>query len=176
MAVATVEPKPAEPAAAQPETQQKMVIISCTGDLEKVWAAYIIATTGAAMGMEVTIFHTFWGFLPLVRDDVGAFGQNWMQKMLSRMNHGGVDHLKLSKMNFGGAGKAMMMRLAREHKDASPRELQTLAQELGVRLLPCQMSMELFGIAREDLIDGVEAPVGAATMLAEAQGAITLFI
>jgi peroxiredoxin family protein len=51
-----------------------------------------------------------------------------------------------------------------------------MARDLGVRLVPCQMSMDLMGITRDDLIEGVEEPVGAASMLAEAQGAITLFI
>ena len=176
MSVAVVEKPEVKPAAAEPQGGDRVVLISCSGDLEKVWATYIIATTAAAMGKDVMIFHTFWGFLPLVRDDVRTFGQNWMQKMMSRMNHGGISHLKLSQMNFGGAGKAMMMRLAKDKHDASPRELQQMARDLGVRLVPCQMSMDLMGITQDDLIEGVEAPVGAASMLAEAQGAITLFI
>lgn len=176
MSVATIEKPVAAEATKEPQERERLVIISCSGEMEKVWAAYIIATTGAAMGKDVMIFHTFWGFMPLVRDDVAHFGQNWMQKMMSRMNPGGVSNLKLSKMNFAGAGKAMMMHLAEEQHDASPRDLQQMARDLGVRLVPCQMSMDLMGITRDDLIEGVEAPVGAASMLAEAQGAITLFI
>jgi peroxiredoxin family protein len=176
MSVATLDKPAVEEAAIEPKPAERLVIISCSGDLEKVWAAYIIATTGAAMGKDVMIFHTFWGFMPLVRDEVASFGKNWMQKMLSRMNRGGISHLKLAKLNFGGAGKAMLMHLASEQRDASPRDLQQMARDLGVRLVPCQMSMDLMGITRDDLIEGVEEPVGAASMLAEAQGAITLFI
>jgi len=92
------------------------------------------------------------------------------------MNRGGTGHLKLSKMNFAGAGKAMMIHLAKEHNVASPQELMALASEMGVKLVPCQMTMDLLGLKREDLIEGLEAPAGATTALAEAQGAITLFI
>ena len=79
-------------------------------------------------------------------------------------------------MNFAGAGPAMMQKLAKEHKVASPGELLEMAQDLGVKLVPCQMTMDLLGLTREDLIDGLEEPAGATTMLLEAQDAITLFI
>ena len=173
----TLEPAVSEGAAGPPpETAQKLVIFAWSGELDKIWPALILATTGAAMGKETTIFFTFWGLFPLVRDDVRLTGENWMQKMLSAMNRGGIDHLKLSKMNFGGAGKAMMMHLAGEHHVASPHELLDVAKECGVRLVPCQMTMDMMGLKREDLIDGLEAPAGATAALAEAQGAITLFI
>jgi peroxiredoxin family protein len=162
-----------EPAA---EPDKKVLIISCSGDLERTWATLIIATTAAAMGMQTSIFFTFWGFFPLVRNDVRITGENWMQKMLSFMNRPGTDHLKLSKMNFAGAGPAMMRKIARDHKVALPTELLETARDMGVRLLPCQMSMDLLGLKREDLIEGVEDPVGATSMLLEAQGATTLFI
>ena len=84
---------------------------------------------------------------------------------LSIMNRPGIDHLKLSRMNFMGMGPWMMKRLARQHGVASPGELLTAAQAMGVKLLPCQMSMDLMGFTNDDLIDGLEEPVGAATVL-----------
>jgi peroxiredoxin family protein len=99
-----------------------------------------------------------------------------MQKMLSTMNRGGDEHLKLSKMNFAGAGPAMMNHLAKEHHVARPHELMEVAKEMGVHMIPCQMTMDLLGLKREDLIDGLEEPAGATKALADAQGAITLFI
>lgn len=155
---------------------QKLVIIAWSGDLDKVWPTLILATTGASMGMETTVFFTFWGLFPLVREDRRITGEHWMQKMLSLMNRGGIDHLKLSKMNFAAAGPRMMRKLARDHKVASPGELLDLAKDAGVRLIPCQMTMDMLGLRREDLIDGLEPPAGAATALLEAQGATTLFI
>ena len=181
MGVGTIEkPAVAESASLvaekKPEVAEKLVILLSSGDLEKVWATMILATTGAAMGKETTIFFTFWGIFPLVKNEILITGENWMQKMLSVMNRGGDAHLKLSKMNFAGAGPAMMNHLAKEHHDASPHELMEAAKEMGVHLIPCQMTMDLMGLKRADLIDGLEEPAGATKALAEAHGATTLFI
>jgi peroxiredoxin family protein len=155
---------------------KKLVIIAWSGDLDKVWPQMILATTGAAMGMQTTIFFTFWGLFSLVKDEKHITGENWMQKMVALMDRPGMEHLKLGKMNFAGAGPAMMKKLAKEHNVASPGELLELARELGVRLVPCQMTMDLLGLKREDMIDGLDEPAGATTMLMEAQDAVTLFI
>ena len=168
-AVSAVEQKKAEVA-------QKLVIFAWSGELDKIWPTLILATTGAAMGKETTIFFTFWGLFPLVKNEVRLTGENWMQKMLSTMNRGGDEHLKLSKMNFAGAGPAMMNHLAKEHHVASPHELMEVAKDMGVHMIPCQMTMDLLGLKREDLIDGLEEPAGATKALADAEGAITLFI
>ena len=155
---------------------RRLVIMAWSGDLDRVWPTLILGTSGAAMGMETTIFFTFWGLFPLVKDDVRITGDNWMQKLLSTMDRPGLEHVKLGKMNFAGAGPAMMRKLAKEHHVASPEELIELAKDLGVKLVPCQMTMDLMGLHREDLIDGLEEPAGATTALLEAQDAITLFI
>jgi peroxiredoxin family protein len=155
---------------------QKLVIIAWSGDLDKVWPQMILATTGAAMGMDTTVFFTFWGLFALVKDDVRITGDDWMQKMMAMMDRPGIEHLKLGKMNFAGAGPAMMKHLAREHEVASPGELLETAVALGVKLVPCQMTMDLLGLRREDMIDGLSEPAGATTMLMEAQDAVTLFI
>jgi peroxiredoxin family protein len=158
------------------EEDKKLVIFLETGSLEAVWSAFILSTTAAAMGTQATVFFTFWGLFPLVKNDVRITGENWMQKAVSFMNRGGSDHLKLSKLNMLGAGPAMMKKLARQHKVASPRELLETAQDMGVRLIPCQMTMDLLGLKKEDLIEGIGEPAGATTALLEADGATTLFI
>lgn len=155
---------------------KKLVIIASSGDLDMAWAQMLIATAGAAMEMETTIFFTFWGLFSLVRDDVRITGDNWMQKMVTAIDRPGARHLKLGKMNFVGAGPAMMKKLAKEHSVASPAELLRMAVEMGVSLVPCQMTMDLMGLKREDMIDGVGEPMGAAAMLLEAQDAVTFFI
>ena len=160
----------------KPELAEKLVIFAWSGELDKIWPTLILATTGAAMGKETTVFFTFWGLVPLVKNKVRITGENWMQKMMSMMNRGGDEHMKLSKMNFAGVGAAMMNHLAKEHKVASPHELLEVAKDMGVHLIPCQMTMDLLGLKREDLIDGLEEPAGATKALADAQGAITLFI
>jgi peroxiredoxin family protein len=158
------------------DRERKLVIFAWSGDLDRVWPTLILATTAAAMGQSVTVFFTFWGLFPLVRNDVRITGENWMQRMMSVVNRGGTQHLKLSKMNFAGAGPRMMRKLARDHKIASPQELLETARDMGVRLVPCQMTMDLLGLGREDLIDGLEAPAGATSALLDAQDATTLFI
>ena len=166
---------PAAPAAG-PALDDKLVILASSGDLERTWATLILASTGAAMGKDVTVFFTFWGLFTLVRDDVGITGESWMQKMLATLNRGGTEHLKLSKLNFAGMGPAMMRSIAKRHNIAQPRELLDLAREMGVRFIPCQMTMDMMGLRREDLIDGIEEPAGATTALLAAAGATTLFI
>jgi peroxiredoxin family protein len=162
--------------AAPPPVADKLVIVSYSGDLETVWATLIMASAGAASGMETTIFFTFWGLFPLVRDDVRITGEGGMQKMMSFMHRGGMKHLKTSKLNFAGAGPMMMRKLAKRYHVATPEELIALCRELDVKLVPCQMSMDMMGIKRDDLIDGLEEPAGAAYMLAAAQGAATFFV
>lgn len=144
---------------------KELVIVAESGDLERTWATTILASSAAASGMRVSIFFTFWGLFPLVRPEVRITGRNWMQRMLAFMNRPGIDHLKLSKLNFAGMGPWMMHRLAKQYGVAKPGELLEMAQALGVRLIPCQMSMDMMGISRDQLIDGVEEPVGAAAAL-----------
>lgn len=176
MAVREAEMTDIEPHEHDDRARDRLVIIAWSGDLDKVWPQMILATTGAAMGMDTTVFFTFWGLFSLVKDDVHLTGENWMQKMVAMMDRPGMEHLKLGKMNFAGAGPKMMKHLAKEHQVASPGELLHLAVDLGVKLVPCQMTMDLLGLKREDMIDGLGEPAGAATMLLEARDAITLFI
>jgi peroxiredoxin family protein len=97
--------------------------------------------------------------------------------MLSVFNRGGSDHLGLSKLNMGGMGPAMMRQLAREYKVAEPTELLQAAQELGVKLWPCQMSLDLMGLRKEDLVDGLPDTVGAATAIQRmSESEVNLFI
>jgi peroxiredoxin family protein len=162
------------------EHEQKprdILIICYSGELEKTWATMILASTGAAMGAKVRIFLTFWGLQVFVKDQKRITGDNVMQKMMSFMQRPGISHRKLSKMNFLGMGPWMMRKLAKQYNVASPMELLAVAQEMGVELMPCQMTMDMFGLKREDMIDGLGEPVGAATVIALLQeGNAPLFI
>jgi peroxiredoxin family protein len=161
----------------EPATPRELVIICYSGDLEKTWASMILATTAAASGVPTKIFLTFWGLQTFVKDERRITGQNWMQKMLSVMQRPGISHRKLSKMDFLGMGPWMMRTLARKYNVASPKELLDMALALGVELMPCQMTMDMFGLTREDMIEGLGEPVGAATVVELlANGAAPLFI
>ena len=136
-----------------------------------------MSSTAAASGKKVKVFITYWGLLPFVREDRRIVGKNWMQKMLALMQRPGIGHLKLTKMNFLGMGPWMMGRLAAQYHVASPKELLEAAQAMGVEFIPCQMTMDMFGLKREDLIDGMGEPVGAATYLSfVGDGAAPMFI
>lgn len=159
------------------QKKNKMTIIAWGGDLDRIWPTTILATTAAASGMEASVFFTFWGLFAIVKPGVRITGDNWMQKMMSVMNAGSAEKAKLSRYHFRGAGPAMFKKLATKHQVAKPEELIATAQELGARLIPCQMTMDLLGLKREDLLDGLEEPIGAATAIAEMRdAAISLFI
>ena len=158
------EPVTEAPIEAAAKTKD-LVIVNWSGELDRMWPTLILASTAAASGVRCRVFVTFWGLLPFVRDGVRITGENWMQRMLSFMQRPGIDHLKLSKMNFLGMGPWMIGRLRKQYGIASPRELLEACQALGVEFIPCQMSMDMFGIKREDLIEGMAEPAGAATAI-----------
>jgi peroxiredoxin family protein len=148
------------------ETKTKeLVIVNWSGDLDKVWPVLILSSTAAASGVHCKVFVTFWGLLPFVKDRKRIVGENWMQRMLTLMQRPGIDHLKLSKMNFLGMGPWMMGSLRKKYGVASPRELLEAATAMGVEFIPCQMTMDMFGLKREDLIDEMGEPAGAATAI-----------
>ncbi len=167
--VPAVEPAPApEPAA---EAKPRDILIICySGELEKTWATMILATTAAAMGAKVRVFLTFWGLQTFVKDERRITGDNLMQKMMSFMQRPGISHRKLSKMNFLGMGPWMMNKLAKQYSVASPKELLEIGQAMGVEFMPCQMTMDMFGLKKTDMIDGLGEPVGAATVISLLQG------
>ena len=163
-----IEPLPGAATEAEPDQPVKtkeLVIVSWSGDLDKVWPVLILSSAAAASGVRTQVFVTFWGLLPFVKDQRRIIGDHWMQKMLSLMQRPGIDHLKLSKMNFLGMGPWMMGVLRKKYNVASPRELLEAATALGVEFIPCQMTMDMFGLKREDLIDEMGEPAGAATAI-----------
>jgi peroxiredoxin family protein len=173
---------PAVEPAAEPtedgEVKQRDVLIICySGELEKTWATMILASTSAAMGVKTRVFVTFWGLQTFVKDSKRITGKNWMQRMMSFMQRPGVSHRKLSKMNFLGMGPWMMNKLAKQYNVASPKDLLEAAQAMGVEFIPCQMTMDMFGLTRDDLIEGMSEPVGAATVIGlMSEGSAPLFI
>jgi peroxiredoxin family protein len=156
-------------AAAQPEgnvpVQRQLVIINWSGEYDKVLPTLIMSSVAAASGYKAQVFLTFWGLLPFVKDEKRITGENWMQKMLSFMQRPGMSHLKMSQMNFLGMGPWMIGKLSKQYNVAGPTELLEACQLMGVEFLPCQMTMDMFGLKREDMIDGLGDPVGAATVL-----------
>lgn len=153
---------------------KKASIVVFSGDMDRVMAAFIIATTAAAMGMETSMFFTFWGLQAIKKKT--PTGKGLFGRMLS-MFLKDINGIGPSKMNFGGMGRWMFKKMMKDKGVTSLPELRQMAIDMGVRLLACQMSMDVMEIDREDLIDAVDDVVGAATYVLEAQQAdITLFI
>jgi peroxiredoxin family protein len=147
------------------QATKQLVIINWSGELDKVWPTLIMSSAAAASGYTTKVFLTFWGLLPFVKDERRIVGENWMQKMLSLMQRPGINHLKLSKMNFFGMGPWMIGKLSKQYNVARPPELLEAAQAMGVEFIPCQMTMDMFGLKRGDMIDGLGEPAGAAAVL-----------
>lgn len=130
----------------------KLSMIVFSGDLDKVLAAFVIATGAAAMGMEVVMFFTFWG-TPVLRDQSKPQGsKDFMGKMFGQMLPKGCGAVKLSKMNMAGLGTNMMKSLMKQKNVASLEQMIELAAELEVQIYVCEMSMDLMGFKREEMI------------------------
>jgi peroxiredoxin family protein len=158
--VAELESAPAQDL----ENQVSLVVFS--GDMDRAIASFIIATGAAAMGMEVSMFFTFWG-LNIVKKQKVYTGKNVIEKGFTAMLPAGTKNLGLSQMNFFGAGAAIMRKLMQDHAVSSLEELVQMTQELGVRMTVCDMSRELLGVRDEELMDGLEFG-GVATFLGDA--------
>ncbi|MBT8359231.1 MAG: DsrE/DsrF/DrsH-like family protein [Deltaproteobacteria bacterium] len=159
-------------------TEPKVSMIVFSGDLDKVLASFVIATGSVAMGMDVVMFFTFWG-TPVLRDkNKKVGGKDTMGKMFGTMLPKGTGAVKLSQMNMGGMGTAMMKSLMKKKNVASLEQMLEMAEELGVKIYVCEMSMDLMGFKREEMIDynGLEF-CGVAKFLEEAGNSrIQLFI
>jgi len=159
-----------------PKNKISMIVFS--GDLDKILASFVIATGAAAMGMEVVMFFTFWG-TPVLRDkEKKAGGKDVMGKMFGAMLPKGSCAVKLSKMNMAGLGTAMMKSLMRKKNVASLDQMMELAAELGVQIFVCEMSMDLMGFKREEMINYPDLTYcGVAKFLEEAMDSkVQLFI
>lgn len=158
------------------EASQGKTIIVFSGDLDKVLASFIIANGAASMGRPVTMFFTFWGLNVLRKPDGKRIRKPFMDKMFGAMMPKGSKKLKLSKMNMGGMGTAMMKKVMQDKNVDSLETLMKHAMDSGIRLVACTMSMDIMGIKKEELIDGVEL-AGVASYLGDAEESnVNLFI
>ncbi len=164
------------PAAVTEDRSGKKTMVVFSGDLDKVLAAFIIANGAVAMGSGVTMFFTFWGLNALRKTNAPAVRKDLLSRMFGWMMPQGASALKLSKLNLLGAGTAMMRFVMRRKNVDSLPDLIATAQRAGVRLVACTMSMDVMGITKDELIEGVELG-GVATFLGESdRSGATLFI
>jgi len=156
---------------------EKITLIMFSGEMDKALAAFNLAIGAASMGMEVSIFFTFWGLNIIKRNEGSIHSKGIMRKMLNFMNRGGSKRSPLSKFHMLGLGTWMMKRLMKDVNFPQLEELMTMAKEMGVKFIACTTSMGLMGISKEALISEVDSYAGVATYLAEArEGKVNLFI
>jgi peroxiredoxin family protein/TusA-related sulfurtransferase/rhodanese-related sulfurtransferase len=164
-------------APASPEQgARKKTMVVFSGDFDRVMASFIIANGAASMGSDVTMFFTFWGLNALRRPEKVKTRKNLIERLFGWMMPRGAERLGLSRMNMGGLGQKMIKRIMKDKNVSSLSDLIHSAQDAGVRLVACSMTMDLMGIKKEELIDGVDEG-GVATFLSSAEeGNFDLFI
>ncbi len=150
---------------------QKLCIILSKGSLDMVYPAFILATTGAAMGMEVHMFFTFWGLDAVVKRKV----ENLKISAVGNPSLG-LPSLLGVLPGMSGMVTRMMTKRFKELKVPTVYELIKQAKDLGVRLHACSTTMTAMGIKESDLIPEVEDVVGASTFLSIAEGGQVIFI
>jgi peroxiredoxin family protein len=156
-----------------PEDRVALVVFS--GDLDRVLAAFIIATGAAAMGQQVSMFFTFWG-LSVLKKEKQLAGKTLFQKMMAVMSPGSSKSLPVSTMNYFGVGAKMLRSMMNQKNVNSLEEMISLARELGVRMIACEMSRDLMGITEPELLPGLECG-GVASFLADSlKSRTSLFI
>lgn len=151
-----------------------MVVFS--GDLDKALASFIIANGAAAMGRKVTMFFTFWGLNVLRKDENIQVKKPFIDKMFGFMMPRGSKKLKLSKMHMGGMGTKMMRMVMQNKNVSSLEDLIKHAMSNGVEIIACTMSMDVMGITKDELIDGVKYAGVANYLGAAEQSDVNLFI
>jgi peroxiredoxin family protein len=161
-----------------PALPEQLSMVVFSGDLDKILAAMIIATGAAAYDMKVKLFFTFWGIAALRDQKKNVTGKSLISKMFGFMLPRGMNKLALSKMNMAGMGTAMIKNIMKKNKVASLPEMFKIAGELGIQINICEMSMNLMGFKKEEMIDYPGLTIcGVATFLSDAQESkIQLFI
>ena len=162
-----------KPAAGQ---EDRLSLIVFSGSLDRLIAAFVLATGAAAMGMKVSMFFTFWGTSALRRD--AQVKKSLLERMFGWMLPKGVKKLPLSQMNMAGGGPAMIRYVMKKNGVASIEEMIELSKEMGVELNVCTMSMDLLGMKPDELIDYPGRTFcGVAKFLeTAAPGKITMFL
>jgi peroxiredoxin family protein len=157
--------------------KEKFTLVMFSGELDKAIAGFILATTAASMGMEVTMFFTFWGLNIIKKNEGSIKSKGFMRKLFNWMNRGGSRRLPLSKFNMLGMGPWMINKLMKETHTPSIDEFINMAKEMGVKMVPCSTSCGLMGLPEDAFREGTMSLAGAAFFLNEArQSKVTLFI
>ncbi len=157
-------------------TKDNKTLVVFSGDLDRAIASFIIANGAASMGRKVTMFFTFWGLNILRKPEKVKVNKGIMDRMFGMMMPRGSKKLKLSNMNMLGMGGRMIRKVMKNKNVSSLEELIQSAIDSGIEIVACQMSMDVMGIKKEELINGVKIG-GVGYYLGEAEDSnVNLFI
>jgi len=160
------------------DEKDKLTIVMFSGNLDHALAGFTLATTAASMGMDVSMFFTYWGLNIIKKNEGKIRSRGLMKKLLNLMNRGGSKRLKLSRFNMFGLGTWMMKKLMKDANVPSLDEMIAMAQEMGVKLVPCSTTCGVMGLSEKDAFrENIASLAGAAFFLNEArESKVTLFI
>lgn len=161
---------------AQGKKAKGKTIVVFSDDMDKALAALVIANGAVASGNEVTLFFTFWGLNIIKRENRPAVKKDLIGRMLGKMMPAGTRNLKLSKMHMMGIGSLMMKKRMLAKKVGTLEDMVNTAMDNGVKMLACQMSMDVMGVSREELIEGVDVGGVATYLEATEKASLNLFI
>ncbi|MCP2520550.1 DsrE/DsrF/DrsH-like family protein [SCandidatus Aminicenantes bacterium Aminicenantia_JdfR_composite] len=157
--------------------KDKLTLIIFSDNLDRALAAFNLATGAASMGIDVSMFFTFWGLNILRKKKEISKSKNFIKRIFKKINRGGADRLKLSKFHMFGIGTFLMKNFMKELNIPSIKEMISLAKNLGINIIACNTTMEIMGLKKEDLISEVDEIAGVATYLSKAKDSrINLFI
>lgn len=155
--------------------ENRIVMIICSQDLDKILPALVIASSAVSLGMKVTFFFTIWGIHAIRKKRIFK-NKKATEKLMSILTPKSFDQLPISNLNLLGIGPMLLKYMIKEHKITSPKDFMKLCMDEGVNFTACEMTMNILGVTKEELIDGAR-PVGVATIISEAaESKFTLFI
>jgi peroxiredoxin family protein/TusA-related sulfurtransferase len=159
-----------------PGAARDATLVVFSNDFDRALASFVIANGAAASGKKVTMFFTFWGLSVIKRRERTRVRKDFMGKLFGAMLPKNSGKLSLSKMNFGGIGAKMMKSRMKAKKVDQLEIMMEQARTAGVRMVACQMSMDIMGVQAQELLPGVEIG-GVATYLYASESAnLTLFV
>jgi peroxiredoxin family protein len=157
------------------EKKRKVSLVVFSGDMDKLMAAFIIATGAAAAGFEVIMFFTFWGLRALKAGPLT--GKGFFGRAMGTIYGGGIEKASPSRYGFGGMGRWMFNKMMKSKGVSSLTELRQTAIDLGVKMYGCQMSMDVMEIPQEKMIKEVTGCVGVGFFIEQASESVfSMFI
>ncbi|MHB8835997.1 MAG: DsrE/DsrF/DrsH-like family protein [Candidatus Methylomirabilia bacterium] len=158
------------------ERDGRVNILLFSGEFDRVLAALYMASGALAMGKEVSLFVTFWGFDIIKRPSMSMKGKGFLERMMLHMRPKGLQGLPTSQMNFMGIGPKLFAYMMRSKSIQSVEPIFETCRDMGLKIVACSTTMALMGLKEEDLIDGVQVG-GVGTFLGNSfNSQVTVFM